>query len=271
MAVVTDVLERSLRGRGQWNESRIPVVRNTFARLLANVELKTSANSTSPILEIGSDGQLAAAKVINSLTGLPVVATNLVVDGLERNVGEHDITVRQNGIGSLDFPDASFSMIFGRAVLEHISGLDQFLAECHRVLEDGGVLYLDGGPLYLSPKGHHMAVRGATGTHYGFDVMPDLLPNWCQLTHDAASLEHHLLAHTDVGPDDARIIADYVFTSPEQNRLAASEVVLAFGRSEFSKVSHEKICVDTTPPPELAERFDETDLRCNGLVFFATK
>ncbi|MFN3255112.1 MAG: methyltransferase domain-containing protein [Ilumatobacter sp.] len=270
LATVERVLESALRGRGAWNESRIPVVRATFARMLANVKLKTVDNSDRPILEIGADGQLAGAKVLHELTGLPVVATNLVVDGLEGNVGQYPITVRQTGIDALEFPDASFSMLFGRAVLEHISGLDHFLAECHRVLEDGGVLYLDGGPLYLSPKGHHMAVKGADGTHYGFDVMPDLLPDWCQLTHDRESLEDYLRESTEVG-DDAAIIAEYVFTSPEQNRLAASEIILAFARSPFEHVSHEKLCVPTLPPLDLVERYGETDLVCNGLVFFATK
>ena len=77
LAIVDRELESALVGTTKWNESRIPVIRGTFTRLLNNVRLLTSGETSLPILEIGSDGKLASAKVLHALTGLDVVASNL--------------------------------------------------------------------------------------------------------------------------------------------------------------------------------------------------
>ena len=272
MSVVDRELHDALMGTTKWNETRIPVIRGTFNRLLNKVTLLTSADTRSPILEIGSDGQLASAKVLHALTGLDVVASNLTVKGLEDRVGDYPIRIHQNEVGSLDFPDNSFSMLFGRAVLEHISDLDEFLIECDRVLEPGGVIYLDGGPLFYSPRGHHMAVRGPSGTHYGFASMPDLLPNWCQLESNEDELFVHLTENTAIDHADARVIAHYVFTSPEQNRLSATQVMDAFERSPFSDLAYDTMHMKKiVPPAHLVEKYGEFDLTCNGLAYYLKK
>lgn len=272
LGIVDRELHGALMGTTKWNETRIPVIRGTFQRLLNNVELLTSADTTLPILEIGSDGQLASAKVLHALTGLEVVASNLTVGGLQEKVGDYPIRIHQNDVGSLDFPDDSFSMLFGRAVLEHISDMDDFLLECDRVLEPGGVLYLDGGPLYYSPRGHHMAVRGPSGTHYGFAGMPDLLPNWCQLESNEDELFTHLTEVKDVDEADARVIAHYIFNSPEQNRMSATQVMEAFDRSPFDNLTYDTMHMKKiVPPPHLVERYGEFDLTCNGLAYYVKK
>ena|GEM_PF-1671148 len=271
LAVVDAELNAAMMGTTKFNEKRIPVVRGTFARLLHNVTLLTSADTNLPILEIGSDGALASAKVLHKLTGLEVVASNLVVGGLADKVGDYPIRIHQNDIGALNFPDDSFSMLYGRAVLEHISDMDDFLAECDRVLEPGGVLYLDGGPLFHSPRGHHMALHGPSGTHYGFGKMPDLLPNWCQLDSNEDELFTHLTETKDINAEDARAIAHYVFNSPEQNRMSASDVIAAFERSAFNNLAYETMQMNKfVPPPHLVEQYGEFDLITNGLAYFVT-
>lgn len=271
LAIVDAELQSALMGTTKWNEKRIPVVRGTFARLLKNVTLRTSADTDLPVLEIGSDGQLASAKVLHKLTGLEVVASNLVVKGLIDRVGDYPIRIHQNDIGALNFPDDSFSMLYGRAVLEHISDMDDFLAECDRVLEPGGILYLDGGPLFHSPRGHHMAVKGPSGTHYGFGQMPDLVPNWCQLDSNEDEVFAHLTQQKGIDEADARVIANYIFTSPEQNRMSASDVIATFERSAFNNLAYDTIQMKKfVPPPHLVEQYGEFDLITNGLVYYVT-
>jgi len=272
LAVVDRELHAALMGTTKWNETRIPVIRGTFARLLQHVTLLTSADTSEPVLEIGSDGKLASAKVLHALTGLDVVASNLTIKGLDKSIGDYPITVHQNDVGKLDFPDDSFSMLFGRAVLEHISDMDEFLVECDRVLEPGGVLYLDGGPLYYSPRGHHVAVKGPSGTHYGFAAMPDLLPNWCQLESDEETVYTHLTEVKQIPADDARVIAEYVFNSPEQNRMSATMVIEAFERSPFRGAAYDTMHMKkVAPPAHLVERYGEFDLTCNGLAFYGSR
>lgn len=272
LVVVDRELQAALVGTTKWNESRIPVIRGTFSRLLNNVSLLTTSDTQLPVLEIGSDGQLASAKVLHALTALDVVASNLTVAGLQDSVGDYPIRIHQNEVGALDFPDNSFSMLFGRAVLEHISDLDEFLVECDRVLEPGGVIYLDGGPLFYSPRGHHMAVRAPSGTHYGFAAMPDLLPNWCQLESNEDAVFEHLTAVKEVNQEDARVIAHYIFNSPEQNRMSATQVMAAFSSSPFDNLSYDTMHMKKIEPPShLVEQYGEFDLTCNGLAYYVKK
>ena len=269
LSIVDGELHSALMGTTKWNEKRIPVIRGTFARLLNNVTLLTSKDTALPVLEIGSDSQLASAKVLHKLTGLPVVASNLTVGGLEDVVGDYPIQIHQNDIGVLTFADNSFSMLFGRAVLEHISDMDDFLAECDRVLEPGGVLYLDGGPLFYSARGHHMAVNGPSGTHYGFAVLPDLVPDWCQLESNEEEIYKHLTEVKGIDVADAKVVSHYIFNSPEQNRMSASMVIEAFERSPFTNLTYETMTMKKkVPPPHLVEKYGEFDLVTNGLAYF---
>jgi SAM-dependent methyltransferase len=60
------------------------------------------------------------------------------------------------GDGSrLPFRDAAFDLVFSHSVIEHVASAEAYLAECHRVLRPGGVLYLSTAP-YLSLSGAHL-------------------------------------------------------------------------------------------------------------------
>ena len=55
----------------------------------------------------------------------------------------------------LPFRDRSFDLVFSHSVIEHVASAPAYLAECHRVLRGGGVLYLSTAP-YLSFAGAHL-------------------------------------------------------------------------------------------------------------------
>jgi ubiquinone/menaquinone biosynthesis C-methylase UbiE len=57
-----------------------------------------------------------------------------------------DVDARQADAESLPFPDGSFDLVLGHAVLHHLPGLDRALAEFHRVLAPGGTLAFMGEP-----------------------------------------------------------------------------------------------------------------------------
>ena len=60
------------------------------------------------------------------------------------------------GDGSrLPFRDQSFDLVFSHSVIEHVASAEGYLAECHRVLKPGGILYLSTAP-YLSLAGAHL-------------------------------------------------------------------------------------------------------------------
>jgi SAM-dependent methyltransferase len=82
-----------------------------------------------------------------------------------RFVGSGTRLVRERGVRSaafvqgdgarLPFRDSAFDVVFSHSVIEHVSSAPAYLAECHRVLRAGGVLYLSTAP-YLSLAGAHL-------------------------------------------------------------------------------------------------------------------
>jgi SAM-dependent methyltransferase len=55
----------------------------------------------------------------------------------------------------LPFRASAFDVVFSHSVIEHVTSAPAYLAECHRVLRAGGVLYLSTAP-YLSLAGAHL-------------------------------------------------------------------------------------------------------------------
>ena len=56
----------------------------------------------------------------------------------------------------LTFPDSTFDLVYSIATFEHLPRPAKTLEEMLRVLRVGGVGYVQAGPLYYSPFGHHM-------------------------------------------------------------------------------------------------------------------
>jgi ubiquinone/menaquinone biosynthesis C-methylase UbiE len=67
-----------------------------------------------------------------------------------------NITYKMMDAGNLDFPDESFDIVFSIATLEHVQYPLRVLEEILRVTKRGGHIYVQAGPLYHSPYGHHM-------------------------------------------------------------------------------------------------------------------
>ena len=98
-----------------------------------------------------------------------------------------------------------------------------------------------------------------------------MVPNWCQLDSNEDEVFAHLTETKGVDADDARVIAHYIFNSPEQNRMSASDVIAAFERSAFNNLSYETMQMKKfVPPPHLVEQYGEFDLITNGLAYFVT-
>lgn len=80
-------------------------------------------------------------------------------DAGERLAGERGIgnAVFVQGDGTaLPFPAESFDLVLSHSVIEHVTSAETYLAECHRVLTPGGVLFLQTPP-YLSFAGSHLS------------------------------------------------------------------------------------------------------------------
>jgi SAM-dependent methyltransferase len=107
------------------------------------------------MLEVGcSDGlscdllmRLGAASV-DGLDTLADVGARYQTDG---RIAYHRMDGR-----TLAFDDRSFDVVLSIATMEHVAVPAEAMAEMLRVAAGGGVVYVQAGPLYHSPFGHHM-------------------------------------------------------------------------------------------------------------------
>src|SRR5438067_9344180 len=87
-----------------------------------------------------------------------------MVSALSVNAERLGLTVRaaRADAESLPFPDASFDLVLGHAVLHHLPNLERAFAEFHRVLAPGGRIAFAGEP---SRFGDRLASLPKQGAH----------------------------------------------------------------------------------------------------------
>jgi len=69
--------------------------------------------------------------------------------------------VKSMEVDNLEFDDDSLDVVFSFSAFEHFPDPNKALAEMYRVTKPGGYIYIDFGPLYMSPLGLH-AYRSIT-------------------------------------------------------------------------------------------------------------
>jgi SAM-dependent methyltransferase len=123
-------------------------------------------------------------------------------------------------------PD-SYDLAVSFAAFEHFRGLPDVLAEIHRVLRPGGLLYAHFGPIWSSPDGHHLWV-GHGGQSYNY--LNTTLPPWCHLLMTRAELLDFCLPRH--GRAVAELIVSYVHDSPDQNHLFYEDYLRVFAGAQ---------------------------------------
>jgi ubiquinone/menaquinone biosynthesis C-methylase UbiE len=116
-----------------------------FKECLNLVRSRLNAKGLPALLDIGSGNGTASWSFAKN--GFDVTSTDLCLSdvcGLEaaKNLDGHQgVTLRivRGDAHRLDFPDASFDVVFCRQVLHHADDLPAFLHEIGRVLKPGGV------------------------------------------------------------------------------------------------------------------------------------
>jgi SAM-dependent methyltransferase len=162
------------------------------------------------------------------------------------------------------YEEASFDLVFGVAVGEHITGIDAFLEQAKRVLRPGGLLYLHGGPIWSSGKGHHLFHR-FEGRHYKFSDKDCPVLGWEHLMNDAASLAA-LLEERGLPVSHAESIARWIYETTDQNRYCHSHICSFFDNSGLERVLRHDNAFGAPNPDQLSamvargyspdERFD---------------
>ncbi|MHB8105269.1 MAG: class I SAM-dependent methyltransferase [Dehalococcoidales bacterium] len=104
-------------------------------------------------LELGCwDGMVCWALQKN---GKSVVGIDNRAEGLDERAKREGVKFVQADASALGFKDGSFDFVFSYASFEHFADPEKVLKEAMRVVRPGGYIYLNFGPLYMSPWGLH--------------------------------------------------------------------------------------------------------------------
>lgn len=191
--------------------------------------LKTCPNpTTAQVLEIGSD---AHGGLLRSLAPLVHKAVGINIIGNPQIEAPNAFFCRSD-IRQTDFADNSFDRVVSYAVFEHVRGIEEALAEIHRVLKPGGEFVTSFGPVWSCMWGHHLWVT--TPERHIYPQSPHL-PPYCHLLMEPDALQAEL--EESVSVEVAARITEFVYQSDDQNQVPHDAYIKMIDASQLDIVS----------------------------------
>lgn len=197
-----------------------------YSRFIGDVTTLIGPLRGKRIVEIGSDATGTLLRALAEKGASEVSGINPALLETFQKGGMHLI---KGDARCLPFTESSIDLIVSISVLEHVRDLDEVLDEAIRVLVPGGYFYAEFGPIWSAIWGHHLwFYHGGEvvdwRTHplppYGHLLMtPVEMRAWC-----AERFQNHELAS---------MITEFVFHSPDQNRLFYSDYQEIIQQSKF--------------------------------------
>ena len=219
------------------------------------------------VLEIGSLHN-ATAELLLDMGAESVICSNLLRTAhVVQSAKIHYVMADATAAG---LASASFDVVFGRAILEHISQIPRLRDEIVRILKPGGVFYLDGSPMWCSPKGHHLWLRAPSGRQYTFADSDCPIDNWEHLLLSEDEIVS-VLDQRRVDEADVQAIVDYVYHAQGQNRLSTTAICDAFKGGPDLDVVIIKDGSPIPPPPRLVDEYGMAELTTTRLVIAGRK
>jgi len=217
---VRNIIERT-RNKVFWGEQS-----EKYGRFSMDLTSLTGPIRGKRVLEIGNDKEGVLLNFLAKLGAIEVTGINPSLRESTRNGMAHLI---KGDARSLPLSDSSVDLVVSISVLEHVRNLDEVIEEAHRVLCSGGCFYAEFGPIWSATWGHHLWL------YYGGQVV-----NW--RTHPLPPYAHLLMKPLELREwctarfGDANLasqITEFVFQSPEQNRLFYSDYEALATNSKF--------------------------------------
>lgn len=190
------------------------------------------------ILEIGGTPEAAVAKIMRDRGARRVVISN-IGHGIKaaRQPGPTSQRISFQYADALALHDVftknSFDIVFGTAVLEHIPDIPTLLSSIDGVLRPGGSVFLSGGPLWTSARGHHVWVDTARGP-IRFNDTSCPIPDWAHLALSEAEMQQYLKTLSLFTDADIEKITHWIYRSPRLNRVSDHDILKAVRTSGFN-------------------------------------
>lgn len=218
------------------------------------------------ILDVGCDTEgYTVEAMVSQFNALEAVGLNLV--GTIRPLPPRCKRISAD-VRKIPYPDNYFDLIFSSSAFEHLPDLDVALDEMYRVLKPGGQLFTHFGPLWSTSYGHHLWLNHEGRTYTYWNVV---LPAFCHLLQSPQEVYETLLL--DHSSELSEAIANYVFDSPEQNRLFFDDFEYLFQNSRFKVVFFKGYDTELsrvylkTISPVVLQQLKSRYPRCSGFLY----
>jgi SAM-dependent methyltransferase len=182
------------------------------------------------VLEIGGDEEILFAQALRYLGAASVLSTNITA-GFASRPACPGIERREMDVRKMDVPEQGYDLVIGIALLEHLGDMPVALKNIFRATRPGGYIYFHGGPVWNCSKGHHLWADGADGREYRFNG-DNPVPDWGHLCKDEAAMSQ-LLIGAGYSQGDVQSMVDWIYHSPQINRMTAVEIARCFEESPF--------------------------------------
>jgi len=199
-----------------------PSLRAYQERFLAEVKGRLPLEGAT-ILEVGSaEGALAHA--LAGAGAARVVGIDKAGPGEPTGSSSDRVRLIRMDAHQLQFADGEFDLAVSLATLEHVADPALVLAEIHRVLRPGGLLFARFAPIWTFATGHHYQVWLQDPEAH--------VPVWGHLYWDRKGLFDFLAERH--GADAATRAVEYIYSSNEINRLPCRDYLRLFERVPFA-------------------------------------
>jgi ubiquinone/menaquinone biosynthesis C-methylase UbiE len=226
--------------------------------------LQHTAVAGKRILEIGSDNDLFVGKALARLGAAQMQCSNMVdFSKAMENCDDDRVSFAHCAGQDLPFENDSFDLVVGCALLEHVTVMEAFARELHRIVAPGGHVFLHGAPMWPSRVGHHVYFIG-NARFYKFTDETNPVPDYGHLTMAPAQLAEHL-AGSDMPREDRDRIVNYAYEDDVLNRMHPDAIVAAFG--EVFDVVEDFRWPDTPFPDEVCKRLLDPAIAAGNEVY----
>lgn len=203
------------------------------------------------ILEIGGSPPFTTAKELLNRGAKHVTVINNRPDLKNIKIRENIEFINMDA-RKLDFESESFDIVFGVAVLEHLSNLNKVLYNIKKIIANRGYIYLQGGPIWSCALGHHIYIK--TGTQkYQFNKN-NPIPNWSHLVYSKEQLKKFLRENKNIHSEDSEKIAEWVYDSQKINRYFYEDYVKIIKESGLKIIKFNEKVWDINNKSNISEK-----------------
>lgn len=230
-----------------------------------NFKGKKVLNLTPFINHISTEG-------IESLGAEEVVAMTNHYSGFELQNGLHTRRINQ-AIEDLDNLDEKFDIIYGLDVLEHVKDLRKFYSNLIRLVDDNGVICIQGSPLWPSDNGHNFMDELDCGK-LKMGIGDKCLEPWEHLAYETKEELKEAMLKKKFTIHDAETVSEYIFNSDKINRLSFIDFLNVLNEFDNAFYGHKKILHETEENEfyKIAnKKYSHEELRTKELKLFIRK